>query len=466
MKPILFLSIFLLTLDIYCQDIFQSLRVDERRRSMIIHLPRDYNPENQYPLVINMHGFLMNATQQKNYTQFNELADQEGVIVVYPEGINKRWNSGEFFGVKSKIDDVAFVGAIIDFMALKYKVDTKRVYATGYSAGGFMAYKLACSLSERIAAIAPVASSMTAENFHDCDPQFDVAILAMNGTGDFITAYNGFVSVTSTPKVMVFWSEELNCSPEPQVSFLPNSNTQDKSEIEKIDFEECNGATPVVFYKILKGGHTWPGAKSVPILGNTNQDVSANDEIWNFFKNKTVSLSAICESPNNLVAEVKADGSYLFFWDNEQADNDYDLVLYNDTGVQLVQNIEGGQAEVSVDLDNDFNWTIRSKCPSGYVEWVHGNKIVLSEKIAQTKKGLVIFPNPVQEKITVNTQNIKSGNWMVTISDVFGVIKIQKALIVKQDNVVSFHTGQLRRGGYILSLKNKDQVYSTSFYKE
>jgi polyhydroxybutyrate depolymerase len=135
-------------------------RWQNRPRNAIVYLPRNFNPSENLPLVINMHGFLTTSQFQFDYTQFHKLADTARCIVIYPDGIDLRWNSGTFFFVSSTVDDVGFLGDWMDRAAVLYNADLKKVYSMGYSAGGFMSYKLACDATNRVAAIAPDVASM------------------------------------------------------------------------------------------------------------------------------------------------------------------------------------------------------------------------------------------------------------------------------------------------------------------
>ncbi|MDX1470717.1 MAG: PHB depolymerase family esterase, partial [Flavobacteriaceae bacterium] len=141
-----------------------KLEHDEIMREYILHIPTNYNEQETYPLLLNFHGYGSNATQHMQYSRFNDLADRENFIVVYPEGTmledKTHWNVGGWT-LASKVDDVSFVNALIDKLASDYKVDKSRIYATGMSNGGYMSFLLACQLSDKIAAIASVTGSMT-----------------------------------------------------------------------------------------------------------------------------------------------------------------------------------------------------------------------------------------------------------------------------------------------------------------
>ena len=128
------------------------------------------------------------------FSGLNQKADQEGFLAVYPNGTGRfsslTWNGGNCCGsaMQQRVDDVAFIDAVLDDLANVVNVDTKRVYATGISNGAIMAYRLASELSERIAAIAPVAGPMGTAT---CSPRRAVSVLHFHGTDDQFAPFNG-----------------------------------------------------------------------------------------------------------------------------------------------------------------------------------------------------------------------------------------------------------------------------------
>ncbi|MFN8295850.1 MAG: hypothetical protein U0T69_06615 [Chitinophagales bacterium] len=185
-----FILIFCVT-NLEAQKYFQTTWQNQSRKA-IVYLPHNFNENENLPVVINMHGFLTTAQFQFDYTQFHKLADSVRCIVIYPEGVGLRWNSGTFFFVPSSVDDVGFIGDWLDRAAVLYNANLKEAYSMGYSAGGFMSYKLACDATNRIAAIAPNVASMVNDNLSSCVPARPINIAAFNGLADPITPYNGF----------------------------------------------------------------------------------------------------------------------------------------------------------------------------------------------------------------------------------------------------------------------------------
>lgn len=270
------------------ENITASLIHDGEERKFNLHIPTNYQDGDQLPLVINMHGFNSNMTQQRLYSEFNPIADAENFIVVYPQGlfrttaygIGRHWNA--YWG--TDVDDLGFINHLIDYLYTVYQIDLSRVYATGMSNGGFMSYHLACELSDRIAAIASVTGTMSYEELLNCEPEYKVPVMEIHGTSDLIVPYDGNAAFAPAPEAVAFWVEHNSCNSSPTVTDVPNTSTLDLSTASYESYE-CEDNTEVIFYTIESGGHTWPGADIPnPAFGHTNRDFEASETIWAFFK--------------------------------------------------------------------------------------------------------------------------------------------------------------------------------------
>ncbi len=248
-------------------------------RNYIVYVPSYHNAENPAPLVLVLHGFTQTAQAIMNYSNFNDYAEEHGFIAVYPNGIGTSWNVG--IGGGSSANDVGFLSALIDTLDAHYGVDLERVYSTGFSNGGFMSYRLACELNDRIAAIASVAGTMTASTYNACEPGRSFPVMHIHGTADFIVAYNGSQGNTSVNEVINFWTSNNNCPEEPEIIQLPDL-VQEGSTVEQHTYAPCDDDTEVILLRVINGGHTWPGATGNSGIGNTNRDISASEEIWKF----------------------------------------------------------------------------------------------------------------------------------------------------------------------------------------
>jgi polyhydroxybutyrate depolymerase len=230
----------------------------------------------------------------------NRLSDKEGFIVVYPDGIEKHWNDGRenvnYRAHREKIDDVGFISALIDHLAKQYHTDVKRVYATGVSNGAMMSFRLACELSEKISAVAPVAGSMPENMPSKCTPSRPIPVLMISHTEDPLVPWGGgeirfglrrFGRVLSVGETVTFWATHNQCSSPPNITWGPDKDSKDGTRVRKESYHPCRESSEVVLYAIEGGGHTWPGGDQyLPewIIGKTSRDIDANEVIWSFFK--------------------------------------------------------------------------------------------------------------------------------------------------------------------------------------
>lgn len=272
----------LTTISFAQQTINGTIQHDAVTRSYVLYVPATYTPGTPAPLVLNFHGYTSNASDQMFYGDFRPIADTAGFLLVHPMGTldgngETHWNSGWGTGV----DDIGFTEALIDSLALDYSINLDRVYSTGMSNGGFMSYTLACSLSNRIAAIASVTGAMNLGQSTSCNAQHPTPVMQIHGTADGVILYNGSTWYVSTANSMSYWSGFNQCDPTPVVTNVPNINTIDGCTAVHYVYQNGNNGVEVELYEIVNGEHTWPGA---PIAwGVTNYDINASEKIWEFF---------------------------------------------------------------------------------------------------------------------------------------------------------------------------------------
>jgi polyhydroxybutyrate depolymerase len=251
-------------------------------RAVHVHVPAKYDPTKPTPVVLNFHGFTSNGKEQAMYTGMDRKADEAGFIAVHGEGIGqqKSWNAGVCCGeaMETKVDDVALVSKIIDELESKLCVDAKRVFATGMSNGGFLSHRLACELSNRIAAIAPVAGVMGVPT---CTPPRAVSVMQFHGTYDALVPYDGvdsndrkFPSVAATADA---WAQRNACTDTARTTF-------ESGDAKCTTRDKCTAGSEVTVCAITGGGHTWPGAFPVAMMGHTSQSIRATDAMWEFFQ--------------------------------------------------------------------------------------------------------------------------------------------------------------------------------------
>ena len=277
-------------------------------RTYRIHIPGSYEKANPIPLLIVLHGGGGTGEGMVKLTQggFNILSDKEGFIVVYPDGIEKHWNDGRenvsYRAYREKIDDVGFISSLIDHLAKEYNIDIRRVYVTGISNGAIMSFRLGCELSEKIAAIAPVAGSMPENLPTRCSPSRSISVLIISNTADPLVPWGGgeirfgrqkFGKVLSVAESVKFWVNHNQCSLPPAISMEPDRDPKDGTRVRREAYNQCREGMEVVLYTIEGGGHTWPGGHQyLPewIIGKTSRDINANEVIWGFFQKACFTL--------------------------------------------------------------------------------------------------------------------------------------------------------------------------------
>ena len=234
----------------------KTLTHDNVNRNYLVYIPDSYDSEIDYPLMFVFHGFGGIATQFINNADMRDLAESNNFIVVYPQGLDlggtgSHWNcSNPSADNKSDVDDIGFIENLIDQLIVDYPViDSKRIYAAGYSNGGFMSYYLACN-SKKFAAIGSVAGTMLDDSYQSCDAQFPTAMINIHGTDDFDVPYDGNIYYPSIPEVVDWWKNFNNT---PNEDLLTN---QDGS-IEEYKYYNDAGDIYVEHIKIIGGEHYW-----------------------------------------------------------------------------------------------------------------------------------------------------------------------------------------------------------------
>lgn len=256
-------------------------------RRYLVYVPASYTSGVAAPLVFNFHGLGSNASQQLLYSNFQPIADTAGFLMVYPEGTAisglQFWNVGIF----STPDDVAFVRALLDTIKSDYTVDTERIYTTGMSNGGIMSYYLACQTQGVFAAMASVAGAQLKAWYTNCNPAKAMPVMEIHGDDDATVPYEGYTdfiygTFIHTDTVMEKWRAHNRCLMTPEYSAIPDTSLTDGCSAEHYKWSQGIDNSSIELFKIIGGGHTWPGA--LPVFTQTNQDFSASQEIWRFFR--------------------------------------------------------------------------------------------------------------------------------------------------------------------------------------
>lgn len=261
-----------------------------------VYIPKNYVVGSSRPLIMNFHGYGSNASAEQAYSNFMPVADTAGFLVVYPEGLkdgngNQYWNAG-IPGLPKTPDDVAFISSLIDALHLRYNINTSKVYSTGLSNGGYMSYRLAWKLSDKIAAIASVSGSMGPQDFAICKPPRPIPIMEIHGTADPTVPYTGSSIATDIDTLMRFWVLNDHCIPISDPISLPDIDPNDGSNVIHFQWSAEVANITCELYRITGGAHVdWPGAGA----GN-NMDFSASPTIWQFFNRYQISTSDVKEN--------------------------------------------------------------------------------------------------------------------------------------------------------------------------
>src|SRR5687767_5584231 len=317
MKFVIILFLFIVTIKTQAQR--DSIFDQGTYRTFIIHLPSDYNESNEYPLVFNLHGLGSNAIQQQLYSQIDAVADEEDLIVVYADAINNNW---DLFGNT----DVNFLSLLVDTLKERYSIN-ECLFSTGMSQGGFLSYKLACELSKPISAIAVVTGNMALAWQFFCNAPDALSVVHFHGTADAVVSYYGSPGIPPVEESVRGWAQHNHCNDLPDIIALPDISSSDSSSVEEHRYVGCDDDSEVILYKIINGGHTWPGAYPLPPLGNTNQDIDASSIIGDFFE-------AHCNSATAVESIINSDAVQIFPNPNngaftvEYAHHTFDVDIY------------------------------------------------------------------------------------------------------------------------------------------
>ena len=271
-------------------------------RTYWVHAPKGEHGR-RMPLLFVLHGGNGTAPRRSAQTGFNPIADREGFLVVYPQGLNNTWNDGrntESLLKRSKADDVAFFGAMIDALVKDAGADPARVYVDGGSNGGMMVYRLACEMSDRIAGGVAEVASLPVPYAPKCKPSRPMPLLIMAGTADPMMPFAGgrVAPMAKTDQGLVipmmdtvaFWRKTDGCEGPPKTWTLPDLDPKDGMTTDATLWSDCAGGAKLEFFKMNGSGH---GAPRRPALvdpmedrpgGRITDDFDSSEEAWSFLK--------------------------------------------------------------------------------------------------------------------------------------------------------------------------------------
>lgn len=281
------------------------------QRNFTVHLPTGYTHTTPVPLVFMLHGGGGTMTNAQGFTNLNAVSNTNGFIAVYPQGYgvipsggyswaDGRGTSADMAGV----DDLGFINKLLDTLIAKYTIDTNKIYICGFSNGGFMTQRFACQQNRRFAAMASLGSIMDTSLFASCNPTRPIPMLFMLGTADPFVPYTGGPMIGSGPVLPIvgidtlieFWKTNNNCMTNNPIINFADIDLTDSSTVSLFNFTNCSCNAEISFYRINGGGHTWPGVEILSYeitAGQTNEDIQASVELWNFFNAHTLCHSSL-----------------------------------------------------------------------------------------------------------------------------------------------------------------------------
>jgi polyhydroxybutyrate depolymerase len=272
-----------------------SLTVDGRERTYELHVPVTYKTDQPVPLALILHGRLGDGRGTAALTHFDKVSDAHGFLAIYPDGLHRSWADGRKVTDSDKegTDDVKFLSELIHKLSSAHRIDGSRIYVAGISNGGFMTQRVACELSDQIAAVGVVAATMSEQIAASCHPNKPVSVVMMQGSLDtFVPIQGGAMGpngsrgqILSLRATAEKWAGFDGCNSAPERSTLPDI-ARDGTTVQRESFSGCKEQAEVVAYTVEGGGHTWPGGKQylpAAIIGKTTRNMDASEILWEFF---------------------------------------------------------------------------------------------------------------------------------------------------------------------------------------
>ncbi|MAU08916.1 MAG: hypothetical protein CL607_03775 [Anaerolineaceae bacterium] len=281
-------------------------------RSYNLYIPTNYTFDDPMPLVMVLHGRPGNGPGIALITDMNRIAEENGFIAVYPEGLIppsetvRGWNyvrdiplfASSDGSAISQRDDVQFLVDLKHDLAELMPIDSSRAYVTGFSNGGFMTQRMACDAAGRFAAFAAVGSALSWGMPSICEGRPPVPMMTMHGTRDVSVPWTGTTVTLSgrevyltapLPNTLMFWQEHNGCNDELTLEDLPQLGDSPGTSVSRWTYVNCT--EPLEFVAVENGGHNWPGVPdriSEQIAGNVNMDIHAGQVVWDFLQQFTL----------------------------------------------------------------------------------------------------------------------------------------------------------------------------------
>ncbi len=334
----------------------EGFSFDGQAREYILYVPASYDGTTPYPLVISLHGLGDNMNNFSN-AGFHQVSDTGHFIVATPQALvdpvlsSTAWNSNASqFGyvLNANVDDVGFISALIDTISANYNVNSQRVYATGFSMGGFMTNRLACELNTKIAAFASVAGTIGASQ--NCVPGRAVSFCHFHGTNDATVPDVGNPYGMDAQQTVDFWVNNNMCNTTPDSTNLPDI-ASDSITVTNYLYDGGNMGTEVEFYRAYNAAHQW--------LYTPVNDILYPYEIWKFFNKHQlpagVGVDELEQIKWKMFPNPSSDGRIRF----EFPSDNWEVKIYDINGKLMFRDLLNSQDETDLELPAG-SYTIRA----------------------------------------------------------------------------------------------------------
>lgn len=295
----------------------RSIKVDGLQRTYRLYIPE--NASGPFPLLLSYHGFLGTAAMQEHYTSFNAVAAREKFVVVYPDGVKKRWNlrgsKASNKTDKNKLpDDVAFTLAIIEDVARQAPIDRSRIFASGMSMGAMFCYTLAADTGDLLAGLAPVAGGML-QHHKDILTKNKMSLIVIQNDKDPLVPFNGGkvsdekdksqqrIALLPTYTTVEHFRNLNQGGAKPQITDLPDRDPNDGTTTRITRYPPGPSGYKTELWVIHGGGHCWPGRPTYgrgllrTYAGKPSRDFDGAEAIWEFLKTCPPRITAIPDNP-------------------------------------------------------------------------------------------------------------------------------------------------------------------------
>jgi len=377
-------------------------------RTFEYYIPTSYDNSTAVPLLFSFHGLGSTGLEQIHLTKFDELAELEGFITVFPNATNLtgynctgnytlpplpgaeiQWNlGGESLQYCAGIDDVGFVADMVNWFETNYAINASRIYATGMSDGALFSYLLAFNLTGTFAGIAPVCGPMP-WGFGNLTST-PITVILMHGTDDQILYYDGYGgyggNVTySVNETIAFWCgvNGINMTTTPPVETVWGTTVTDSTIVHRYVYSGGTNGTQVILFKVVKGGHTWPGGYLYSFLvGEVTTHIDGSAQIWRYLPPLKYYLTvhsgyggSATTPGHESFANTESDGITMFFYPgtgstvvNLMATPNYGREFCNWTGnVSTIANPNDPTTTITITPDKDYeitaNFQVKSEEP-------------------------------------------------------------------------------------------------------